>query len=196
MQRILQAAVGEFAREGVDGATVENIALRAGVTKQLVYHYYNNKSDLYKAVLEDAAERCLDELMPLEFDHLEPAQALRSFWCRVFDQYANAPELGAAILDENMHRGEHMTASNKHVRQTPLLQEKVARIIRRGQAAKVFRSDVDTRNFFAASVILVTGCFVQGRTVSAVVPIDLTTDAGKAFWRQYSVGLILDMLRP
>jgi hypothetical protein len=49
--------------------------------------------------------------------------------------------------------------------------------------------------FFAASVILVTGCFVQGTTVSGALPVDLTTPAGNAFWRQYSVRLILDMLR-
>jgi AcrR family transcriptional regulator len=196
MERIMQAAVQEFCRAGVDGARVENIAQQAGVTKQLVYHYYNNKSELYKAVLDEVAAKCLDELMPLKFDHLEPVEALKSFWYRVFDQYAAWPELGASILDENIHRGEHLTPRNKHLRQTPLLQDKVARIIERGQAAKVFRTDVEPRFIFGASLILITGCFIQGTTVSAILPIDLTTTEGKAFWRQYSVQLILDMLRP
>jgi AcrR family transcriptional regulator len=195
MGRIMKAAAQEFSRAGVDGARVGNIAQQAGVTKQLVYHYYNNKSDLYKAVLEDAAARCLDELMPLDYDTLEPVDALKTFWFRVFDQYANWPELGSSILDENIHRGEHLTSRNKSVYQTPLLQEKVARIIRRGQAAKVFKDDVDPRLLFAASLILVTGCFVQGTTVSSLLPFDLRTTEGKAFWRQYSVHLILEILR-
>jgi AcrR family transcriptional regulator len=194
MGRIMQAAAQEFSRAGVDGARVGNIAQQAGVTKQLVYHYYNNKADLYKAVLEEAAARCVDELLPLNYDHLEPIEALKTFWYRVFDQYASWPELGSSILDENIHRGEHLTARNSHVRQTPLLQEKVAVIIRRGQAAKLFKDNVDPQLFFAASLILITGCFVQGTTVSALLPFDLTTAEGKAFWRTYSVHLILEML--
>jgi AcrR family transcriptional regulator len=190
----MQAAAHEFSRAGVDGAKVGNIAQQAGVTKQLVYHYYNNKSDLYKAVLEDAAARCLDELLPLNYDHLGPVEAMKAFWYRVFDQYASWPELGSSILDENIHHGEHLTWRNRHVRQTPLLQEKVARIIKRGQAARVFKDNVDACSLFAASLILVTGCFVQGTTVSQLLPIDLTTEQGKSFWKAYSVDLILAML--
>lgn len=195
MDRILHAAAHEFCRGGIDGARVENIAREAGVTKQLVYHYYNSKSELYKAVIDDAAARCLEELMPLDFDHLEPVEALKSFWYLVFDQYASMPELGAIILDENMHRGEHITVRNKHVRQTPLVQQKIARIIKRGQVLKVFKDDVNPCLFWAASMLIVTGCFVQGTTISAALPIDLTTDEGKAIWRQYSVQLILELLR-
>jgi AcrR family transcriptional regulator len=195
MDRILHAAAHEFCRGGVDCARIENIAREAGVTKQLVYHYYNSKSELYKAVIDDAAARCLEELMPLDFDHLEPVEALKSFWYLVFDQYASMPELGAIILDENIHRGEHITARNRHVRQTPLVQQKIARIIKRGQVLKVFKDDVNPCLFWAASMLIVTGCFVQGTTISAALPIDLTTDEGKVIWRQYSVQLILELLR-
>jgi AcrR family transcriptional regulator len=196
MGRIMKAAAQEFSRAGIDSARVGNIAQQAGVTKQLVYHYYNNKVDLYKAVLEEAAARSLDELLPLNYDHLEPVEALKTFWYRAFDQYANWPEMGSIILDENMHRGRHLTTRNRYVRQSPLLQEKVAKIIRRGQAAKIFKQDIDPQLFFVASLILITGCFVQGTTVSALLPanLDLTTPEGKAFWRTYSVDMILAML--
>src|ERR1700722_448191 len=101
--RIMRAAAEEFSRTGIDGARIGNIAQQAGVTTQLVYHYYNNKAELYKAVLDDAAARCLDELLPLNYDGLEPVEALKTFWYRVFDQYASWPELGYSILDENIH---------------------------------------------------------------------------------------------
>jgi AcrR family transcriptional regulator len=195
MDRIMQAAAQEFTRTGIDGARIENIAREAGVTKQLVYHYFNSKAELYKTVIDDAAARCLDELMALDIDHLEPVEALTAFWYRVFDQYATWPELGQIILDENIHRGEHLTARNKHVRQTPVLHQKIDHIIKRGQAAKVFKDDVNPCLFWAASIIIVTGCFVQGTTVSAALSLDLRTADGKAQWRQYSVKLILDLLR-
>jgi AcrR family transcriptional regulator len=193
--RILRAAAHEFSRTGIDGARIGDIARRAGVTKQLVHHYYTTKSELYKAVVDDAAARSVDEMLALDFEQLAPAEALTAFWCQAFDQYAKWPELGAIILDENMHRGEHITARNKNLRLVPLLSAKVARIIRRGQDAKVFKDDVDPAAFFAASVLLVTGPFVQGTTISHLLPFDLTSDEGKAFWRQYSLRLILEMLR-
>jgi AcrR family transcriptional regulator len=195
MGRIMEAAAREFARVGVDAARIGDIASQAGVTKQLVYHYYNNKSDLYRAVIDDAAAKCLDELLPLDYDDLDPVEALRTFWYRVFDQYAKWPELGSIILDENIHRGEHLTTRNKNVRLAPVLHERVAQIIKRGQAAKAFRDDVEPKAFFAAANLLVTGCFVQGTTISMVLPLDMTTAQGQAFWRRYSVQLILDMLR-
>src|ERR1700744_6091991 len=94
MDRIMQAAAFEFARAGVDGARIEHIAREAGVTKQLIYHYFNSKADLYKTVIDAAAGRCLDELMALKLDHLEPVEALKTFWYKVFDQYAHWPEPG------------------------------------------------------------------------------------------------------
>jgi AcrR family transcriptional regulator len=195
MGRILRAAAQEFSRTGIDGARIGDIARRAGVTKQLVHHYYTTKSGLYKAVVDDAAARCLDEMLALDFEDLPPTEALRAFWCHAFDQYAKWPELGAIILDENMHRGEHITEKNKNLRLVPLLLQKVARIIKRGQDTKVFKDDVDPASYFAASVLLLTGPFVQGTTISYLLPFDLTSDTGKAFWRRYSLGLIFEMLR-
>ena len=50
---ILQAAVREFAREGVAGARTEAIARSAGVNKALLYYYFKDKESLYQAVLDE-----------------------------------------------------------------------------------------------------------------------------------------------
>ena len=49
---ILESAVTEFSNYGLGGARVDRIAERAGVNKRLLYHHYNNKDDLFLAVLE------------------------------------------------------------------------------------------------------------------------------------------------
>jgi len=51
-KRILKAAVTEFANRGFSGARVDDIAQRAGINKQLIYYYYENKEKLYAEVLE------------------------------------------------------------------------------------------------------------------------------------------------
>ena len=51
-RKLLTAARREFASSGLAGARVDEIAARAGVNKQLVYHYFGDKDALYLAVLE------------------------------------------------------------------------------------------------------------------------------------------------
>ncbi|WP_102029050.1 TetR/AcrR family transcriptional regulator [Salirhabdus sp. Marseille-P4669] len=45
-KKILEAAKIEFFEKGYNGARVESIAKRAGLNKQLIYHYFKGKEDL------------------------------------------------------------------------------------------------------------------------------------------------------
>jgi AcrR family transcriptional regulator len=49
--RILEVATDEFARKGLAGARVDEIARRAKANKQLVYYYFGGKLGLYNEVL-------------------------------------------------------------------------------------------------------------------------------------------------
>ncbi|MDO7906205.1 TetR/AcrR family transcriptional regulator [Paenibacillus sp. JX-17] len=50
---ILQSAKEEFFEKGYRGTRVESIAKRAGVQKQLIYHYFHNKEDLINQTIEE-----------------------------------------------------------------------------------------------------------------------------------------------
>jgi TetR/AcrR family transcriptional regulator len=50
-ERILAAALKEFAAHGFAGARVDAIARRADINKRMLYHYFGDKEDLFKAVL-------------------------------------------------------------------------------------------------------------------------------------------------
>lgn len=52
--RILRAALGEFAAHGFDGATMAGIARAAGISAGNIYRYYDGKEDLLRAVVSDA----------------------------------------------------------------------------------------------------------------------------------------------
>jgi TetR/AcrR family transcriptional regulator len=51
--KIVQAAVSEFAAKGMAGARIESIAARAKINKQLVYHYFESKEDLFLEIVEE-----------------------------------------------------------------------------------------------------------------------------------------------
>lgn len=51
-ERILTAAMAEFAAKGFAGARVDGIARRARINKRMLYHYFGNKEDLFHAILQ------------------------------------------------------------------------------------------------------------------------------------------------
>jgi TetR/AcrR family transcriptional regulator len=72
---ILKAALGVFARLGVDGASVEAIAQAAGISKANLLYYHPTKEALYVAVLEQGLSLWLAPLSRFtEGD--DPAQAI------------------------------------------------------------------------------------------------------------------------
>lgn len=50
-QRILMAATSVFAEKGPDGSRVDEIAVAANINKRMIYHYFQNKENLYVEVL-------------------------------------------------------------------------------------------------------------------------------------------------
>ncbi|MFC8435141.1 TetR/AcrR family transcriptional regulator [Streptomyces sp. NPDC057253] len=63
-QRLLDAAVKEFAAHGFAGARIEAIARRAGMNKQLVYHYFGSKQAIYEAVFEQVIAENINRAFP------------------------------------------------------------------------------------------------------------------------------------
>ena len=81
-QRILDAALAEFAAKGLAGARVDEIAARAGANKRMLYAHFGNKEDLWLTVLERAYAAKRAEERALRVDALPPVEAMRRT-CRV-----------------------------------------------------------------------------------------------------------------
>jgi TetR/AcrR family transcriptional regulator len=77
-ERILSAALKEFAAKGFAGARVDYIARRAAINKRMLYHYFGNKEGLFKAVLR---RKITERQAWAETLSGDPAESL-SFWFR------------------------------------------------------------------------------------------------------------------
>lgn len=87
-QRLLDAAVHEFAERGPDGARVAAIAARACVNKERIYQYFGDKQGLFEAVLTDQLAQ-LAASSPLD---PEKAGDLAEYAGRVFDYHRTHPQ--------------------------------------------------------------------------------------------------------
>lgn len=57
-QRILTAAITEFAENGYDAASLNNVCAKNGISKGIIYHYYRDKDELYLLCVK----KCFEEL--------------------------------------------------------------------------------------------------------------------------------------
>lgn len=62
-ERLLQAALELFLRQGFHAVGVDAIAARAGVTKKTLYHHFKSKEELVLAVLRYRDERFRNDFM-------------------------------------------------------------------------------------------------------------------------------------
>jgi AcrR family transcriptional regulator len=68
-EEIKAAALRVFAERGFGGATVGEIAYRAGVVPGSIYRYYENKEELFRAVVTSVGQRQEKEMRgPLKLD--------------------------------------------------------------------------------------------------------------------------------
>lgn len=80
-QRLLDAAIAEFAERGFAGARIDRIAETAGANKALIYAYFGNKEQLFRAALGAVIERVVENV-PIDAADLPGYAARRFDWQR------------------------------------------------------------------------------------------------------------------
>ncbi|CEJ11705.1 HTH-type transcriptional repressor NicS [bacterium YEK0313] len=193
---LLAAAVAEFAEKGLAGARIDEIARRSGVNKQLVYHHFGNKDDLYQAALEQVYAEIRAHERELKLGDLPPLAAMEKLVGFSFDYLVEHPEFIALLNDENRQSAPHVGRSKRlqdmHSPLIQLLQETLDRGAREG----VFRTDLDPLNIYISLAALSYFYFSNGRTLSAIFDSDLGTAKAVAARRRHVVAFALGALRP
>ncbi|MGI9508190.1 MAG: TetR/AcrR family transcriptional regulator, partial [Geminicoccaceae bacterium] len=141
--RILAAAKSEFARLGLGGARVDEIAEKARANKRMIYHYFGNKDELFQVVLEEAYLGIRSAEQELELDHLAPREALETLVRFTWSYYLDNPEFITLVNSANLHRGRHLETSERIQSASRRLVTMVQNILDRGVAEGVFRPGID-----------------------------------------------------
>lgn len=152
--RLMDAAVGVFARQGIEAASVNEIAQAADVANGTFYNHFKDKDEIVGtvafAMARDVAAR-LDAAM----QDLEDAAERTSFATRQFIELAtSAPEWGRALVDAVWH--------------LPALRRQVSAYARadidRGVQGGVFKVEVDDLlvDLFASMVLMAVFLRLEG----------------------------------
>ncbi len=193
-KHILDAATNEFCRAGLAGAKLDVIALEAGVSKQLIHHYFRTKAELYAEVMEEVSALAIQELSLPDYEALCPEDALRVFFEGVFDLFARWPFLAGLFNDQSLYGGEHIPECRELKRRSPLLMARLATIFRGGQAAGSFRAGLEPDAVFAVAIMAMIGNFTGGKIISGFVPTDFSAPERLGFWRKFAADFALSAI--
>jgi AcrR family transcriptional regulator len=91
---LLDAARSMFAEKGYHGAAAEEIVRRAGVTRGALYHHYEDKKDLFRAVVDEMEGEIDEEIEAAERVQPDLPEAVMAGYRAFVD----------AVLDPEMRR--------------------------------------------------------------------------------------------
>ena len=195
-QKLLTAARREFADCGLAGARVDEIAARAGVNKQLVYHYFGDKDALYLAVLEWVYEEIRAQERKLNLEGLPPEQGIRKLVESSFDHLAAHPDFILLLNDENRGGARHVRGSRRLEAMHSPLVSMVDKILKQGVRDGTFRRGVNPVHLYISIAGLSYFFFSNTPTLSAIFGTDLGSPAARRARRKHVVDLVLQALRP
>jgi TetR/AcrR family transcriptional regulator len=195
-KKLLTAARREFAKSGLAGARVDEIAARAGVNKQLLYHYFGDKDALYVAVLEWVYEEIRSHERKLNLEGLPPEQAIKKLIESSFDHLALHPDFIVLLNDENRNRARHVRASLRIEDMHSPLVSMVSTILKQGVRAGTFRKGVNPVHLYISIAGLSYVFFSNTPTLSAIFGRDLSSATAKRARRRHVVDLVMQALRP
>jgi len=170
---ILQAAVREFAREGVAGARTDAIARAAKVNKALLYYYFKDKEALYGAVLDQVFEGLVAHLGEVFSRDLPPREKILAYAGAHFDYVASHPLYPRIVQGEMMGAGRgranHLERIvKKYFR--PLF-GRIAEVMKKGQSIGEFRL-VDPLHFIPSMIAVIVFYFTSAPVMRLMIRTD------------------------
>ncbi len=84
-RQIMDGARAEFLKSGFDGASMNDVARTAGVSKGTLYVYFESKEQLFEALIREERQQQVERLCILAFDHGSPQEVLTNFGCNLVE---------------------------------------------------------------------------------------------------------------
>ncbi len=117
-EKILEAAIREFADKGFSKASTNEIVKEAGISKGILFHYFQNKKNLFLFAYDYASKLCMDEFFKKvdeeERDILYKLRQISSFKLELVQKHPSIFKfLQAAVLEQCIEVKNEIEERNK-----------------------------------------------------------------------------------
>jgi len=134
--RVLDAAVDLFARQGYDGTSVAQVISQAGVAKGGFYHHFASKEALLYEVYGDLITRQLAAMDAVLARRLASAETVRALIIDLVESTAASAKQALVFWREQHKLGDERTEQYRRARRR--YHDTVTRLIREAQTAGSF----------------------------------------------------------
>ncbi len=161
-QAIIDAALLEFSSKGYDGGRVDEIALKAGINKNVLYHHFGSKDGLFVAVLKHTYLNIRTKQEDMQLRTVDPETGMRRlvvFTGRIWMQY---PDFQRLLMSENLIGGKHAEALAEVSQMYNPLMDTIQDLLARGRDMGVFRDDISITDLYI-SITSLTAHYVNNQ---------------------------------
>jgi len=96
--RLLDSALRLFSEKGYDGTSIREIIEAAGVTRPVLYYYFENKEALFRHLVESQFERLTARIDAITASHSRCRDRLLALMRSDFEDAEEAPEMVCLVL--------------------------------------------------------------------------------------------------
>lgn len=188
--KILNRATEEFARIGFDGARVDQIAQRCGVSKNMLYYYFKSKEGLFVAALERMYQVLRDRQKDLAVRASDPVAAMDQLVQHTFSAFRDNPSAIRLMNEENKHRGKYIRKSDRMRELYNPLVETIRSILDRGAADGIFRPNLDPAIVYLTLSSLCYHYLSNRYTLEIALDRDLGSVDAQQLWLEHVSSLV------
>lgn len=169
--KIVAAALQEFAAHGKEGARVDRIAESAGVNKAMIYYHFHSKDNLYIEVVTSFFKDMVRQVRGAVLETTDLREALLIMARRHIEAFLEEAPIRPIILRELAAPHPEVLASIADVFTSTGLPQKIMTLMGQGIEDGRYRA-VDLRQALAAFVSMSLGYFVIAPIQDAALGIE------------------------
>lgn len=172
-EKLLFCAINEFAADGYDGASINKIVNKAECSKQLVYHHFGNKENLFISVLEYAWNNIRIAEKQVDLSGLSCIEAVNKLIEFTWNYYLDNLWFLKLVNSENQYKAEHLRKSPRfnEINQNHL--SLMSSIIEQGKKDGIIRTDIDPIQLNINITALSSYYLINQHTLSLVYKMNL-----------------------
>lgn len=172
-ERILAAAITEFAAHGYSGGRIETIARNAASNVRMIYHHFGDKETLYVMVLEHVLGKLREDELQFDVTDVEPLEGIVRIFEFIDSHFSLHPETLSLLSSENLNRARFLNRSTRIPEMATPVIDLVAKLLRRGGRSGTFRKGINALHLYIMMVSLAYFHKSNAFTLSRIFQHDL-----------------------
>ncbi|MDO4618515.1 MAG: TetR family transcriptional regulator [Clostridia bacterium] len=192
-QKIMAAAEESFAKKGLYGSRVDEIAEMGGINKRMIYEHFGSKESLYVVILDTVYLRLAEREKELMLSSLSPKEAIKTVIDHYFTFLSENESFIKMVMWENINEAVYLkesAAANIKGSAIELMKSKIEKGIKLGE----FKENLDTTKVVVLINMICFSCFSNIYTMSHIMNEDFKSEKELSEYKKIVTDMIFSYI--